>query len=260
MKFTLFSILLLILLIVGCKDSSIQSHYTAETVKIDGNLDEWAQYPLQNFEEESFSVSFLNNQKEIYMIFATRDRQLMRIVQTSGINIWLDTDKKKKKNYSLHYVGNIDSLNFTRMPGNMPPDIKEQADRKRQKPGTLLVTHNDQEQLIEYPENSDPKASVDMYKSVYLLEVRIPFADNQIFTNLKENETKKINIGLGLGEDRSALRKQMQGMHPDDFGGGMSGGGMRGGGMMGEGPPSGGRPKRIGKIEKWFTVALENKK
>ena len=103
----------------GCKDSSIQSYQTTEKITIDGKLDEWDNHPLQRFEEEHFSVSFLNSSSDIYFILATRDRQLMRIVQTSGIDIWVDTEKKKGKEYKIHYVGDIDSLDFTQMRNKM---------------------------------------------------------------------------------------------------------------------------------------------
>jgi len=93
-----YYLLFFLILFTGCKDSSIISYYTQESIQIDGKLDEWDKYPLQHFEEEHFSVSFQHNNNEIFMVLATRDRQIMRIVQTSGIYIWLDIDKKKIKN------------------------------------------------------------------------------------------------------------------------------------------------------------------
>lgn len=250
---------IVLLLITGCKDSTIQSHHTSEYITINGKLNEWAKYPLQHFENENFSISFQNSSNEIFIVLATRDRQMMKIVQTSGIDIWVDINKKKKKQYGLHYVGNIDSLDFSQMKNRIPPNAV-QSKMKKQKPGTILFKNNGNEYLLEKFETSDPKAAVDMYKSVYILEMRIPFSSNDIFANLKENEIKKINIGLEFGIDRTEMKKQMSSSHSGGGMGGGRGGGMgggRGGDKMGGGQGSMSRPQPIGKFEKWFTVALE---
>jgi len=105
-----------------------------------------------------------------------------------------------------------------------------------------------------------------MYKSVYLLEIRIPFLTDDIFAGLKENKLKEINVGLALGTDRLEMKKQVQGSRPGGGKGGGGGRGGRGGGMgggRGGGKMGGGssdRPQPMGKIEKWFNLKLENKK
>ncbi len=262
-KYAVLSLSILLLMITGCKDASIESHYTDEYLTIDGKLHEWDKFPLQHFEDENFSISFQNNQNELFLVLATRDRQMMKIVQTNGIDIWVDVNKKRKKAYGLHFVGNIDTLDFSQMRQKMPPNAI-QSKMKKQKPGTILFKNRGNEYLLEKFKTTGPRVAVDMYKSVYLLELRIPFDGDNIFAELKENEVKKINVGIELGIDRSQMQKQMQSSHS----GGMGGGGGRGGGMGGGGGGRGGgkmgggssnRPQPMGKIEKWFTVSLENK-
>ncbi len=236
-NYPVFLLSIVLFLVAGCKDSAIQSHYTSKNITIDGKLNEWTKYPLQHFENENFSISFQNSNNEIFLVLATRDRQMMKIVQTSGIDIWVDFDKKKKKRYGLHYVGNIDSLDFSKMKNRMPPNAV-QSKMKKQKPGTILFKNDGNEYLLERFKTTDPKAAVDMYKSVYLLEIRIPFLSNDIFANLKKNEIKKINIGLEFGIDRTEMKKQMSSSHSGGGMGGGRGGGMgggRGGGKMGGG-------------------------
>ncbi len=255
--------MLFLLLFTGCNDASITSHYVSEPIEIDGKLAEWANFPLQHFEDENFSISFQHSNNEIYMVLATRDRQMMKIVQTSGIDIWVDIDKKKDKDYGLHYVGDIDTLDFSQMQNRMASQNPEQAKRMKQKPGTLIFFNDGYEYEIDGYAVTEPEASVDMYKSVYLLEIRMPFLTEDIFADLKEGKVKEINVGLALGVDRSEMREQMKSSRS----GGMGGGGGRGGGMGGGGGRGGGgkmgggsmdRPQPMGKIEKWFKVELEN--
>lgn len=267
----LFSVLILTLLITGCKDSSILSHNTTETITIDGKLDEWTQYPLQHFESEHFSISFLHDSQNLYLILATRDRQMMKIVQTSGIQVWLDEDNNKKKEYGLHFVGNIDTLNFSQGRDKLPPN-SELPKIKRQKPGTILFSDFGNEYLLEKFKPATPEAAVDIYKSAYLMEFRIPFSSDIFIAHEDEDKPIKIQIGLELGHDMSEMKKQKRDSHSGGKGGmgGRGGGGRGGGGPGGGGGPSGGggpggkmdgtapnRNQPYEKIEKWFTVTFD---
>lgn len=253
----------------GCKKTEVTSHWSNQPFTIDGHLDEWTGYPLQHFEDEFLSVSLRNDSSNLYLILATRDKQLMSRVQRSGIKVWFNNENKKKKNFGIHYYGEANleqilSKSFT--PDRfeqLPEERKEFLKLKREEMrGKLNIIKNKLSFLIDNSSDKTPVVADDIYKGTYLVEIKMPFQkDSSMIYALQAAPGDKIAIGVELSMPEFDRKKK--GERPEGMGGGMGGGGGRGGmgggghGGMGGGQSGMSRQMFNTKTEIWFTTRLE---
>lgn len=259
----------------------LESYWTNQEFKIDGQLDEWGDHSLNHFEDEKFSVGIRNDSNYMYLMFVTRDQYMVRMAQMSGLKVWINGKGKKDKKFGLLYYPDFgsDSLLF-KMPqrpamngGPQPEgDMPDRAQQRRQMLGRRFVVDEEGGQSEKDSRLNYTKFNSGIYKGVYLVEMRFALkGDDLLGDYLSVKPKDKISVCFELGNDMQNQRKDMRGAPPgggmrgggggDDFGGGPPGGGMGGG------PPGGGRPGGMGgqrpemvNLDKWVKIKLaENK-
>lgn len=250
--------------------------FKADTIfTIDASLDEWTSHPLHTFEDKLISVSARIDNDNLYLLYGTRSRQLMRIIETNGLTFWIHYKDKTDKDYGLFYIGEVGIEGMGEMPGGGPgrPDgmgddqmtdeMKKEMEEKRERmKGKIRLTNKEGEYLLDATGADGVTAASSIYKDVYLIELKVPFkSDNESF-GLPQPEKEKVAVGIEYGINFDDM-KRPEGGRP---GGGMRGGGMLpGGGMSGGGPPGGGnrgggmreQMQKIKEITKEFWFSLE---
>ena len=247
--------ILLAFSIIGCQKSEIQSHWNSKLFIIDGRLDEWTDFPLNHFEDESLSVGLRNDSSNLYLLLATRNQRLMQTALRSGVKVWFNSDNKKDKSFGIYYIGEVSPENI--MPGQtdrMSDEMKQKIMSKRDEmKGKLGVIRNKLTDRIENHGNMTPAVADDIYKGTYLIEIKMPLQkDNSMMYALNGSPGNKLRIGVELGMpkiDKQGMKERPDGGRPPGGRGGMGGGMRPQGGMGGE------RPAQT-NTEIWFSTKL----
>jgi hypothetical protein len=230
----------------GCssKTPEMQSHWSAESIKVDGKFDDWADTPLNYFKDSQVSLGLRNDVENLYILFRFKNESWARLIQMGGVTLWLDKTGKKKKNFGLRYTGGPPPSQM-RQPGEgdfSQRPAPEQQERTMEMQAqmanqfTIIDKQADEEVSIPADGSQGPAVSSAYENGFYSYELQIPlqsWEDNYYAINTQVGET----IGLGLewgGMDN--LKQMMQ----------QRGEGMESGPPGGIGPGSGRPPEGIG--------------
>jgi len=103
--FQIILILLIVLVVSGCKIQEVSGMWTNKQILIDGNSNEWKGFPWTFFPEQKISLSVCNDSDFVYFMFRTSDIKLVQTIKTTGITLFLNSDGKKKKDFFIRYKG-----------------------------------------------------------------------------------------------------------------------------------------------------------
>ena len=276
-QFTLAGIFLaLIATERGSAKDDLKCPFATQSIKIDGQYDDWKENPGNFLEKQKAVVAVSNDHDKLYLLFRTNDPRWVRTIAMSGLTLYIGVDGGKRKDFYLKFVGGpsreqLRSLQKreigvrSREKREMPENMRrmELEDAPRDSVPTLLCYVKDQidEKSIPLSGVEGPSAAFDTSRGFFVYEFAIP---------LKESAVRSYGLGTSLGEEISVgliwgEPMSMRGERPReemDFGGpgGGMGGGMTGGGMGGgmgrgmSGPP--GRMDRPSKQEVWLKTRL----
>ena len=230
----------------GCKSQEVECGWCGNRMLIDGQRVDWNNMPFSYFEDEDVVLGLSNDNDNLYIFFSFKNRQWARMIQMSGLTLWLNGEGKKNKDWGIRFRGGPELPKNMRgdRPEGLPSDRMAGMDDKVEAHGAAFVIldkYNDRELTIDTAGADGPAVGTALANDIYTYEFRIPFksADDDIFKLIAEPGSK-ICIGSQWGGmDRDAM-KDMGGKMGSMPGGDMPGGGMPGGGMGG-GPPGGGR-------------------
>ncbi len=257
-------IVLFILGLSGCKSQKIQSHWTDETIVVNGENSDWENLPINEYEKINSFMGVTNDSNNLSIMINFNDQSLYRQFQTSGITLWFNVENKKKKKYGLRLTPERNTRDRRNETENRMTAERRQMMEQRQKQtltGLSYSTNGGVFFRVERGDNS-PIASHKNTAGITNIEFQIPLnaAASSFAVGAKPGDV--INFGIEIG---SALRPD--GRRVSISGGGMggrSGGrggkggsmGNRGGGMGGGTQKSANQHKEI-----WFSLKLaDNKK
>ena len=236
-KYTvLFTMSLLIVIIGGCKDIVLESHWAAQPVSIDGGDADWETVPLQTFESLSAAIGVQNDAEYLYLFFRVGNPVTAEILRTAGISLAF-TGPNEKEPLSIRYTG-IDTLR----PGFDPNDSfwecltdaqkgrfrKQQSELKSK----LIVAQNGKTIRIPSDGSEGLAAAAVSTRGAYGYEFRIPIQGSEnlphaVHCGLGETMEVRIIPGGGRPDESEALESQGYPLSPED-GGRMGGRGGRG--------------------------------
>lgn len=246
-----------LILMGGCKSTEVQSHWSAEPVKVDGEMTEWPSGSSVYFEDSGVQLGLCNDSQNLYILFRFGNQAWARAIRRGGLTLWLDNSGKKKKDIGIRYNGGLSLLDSEmQKPGmageggfldSLTPEQKERFMQRQKKDmaDQLKVIYKKSGQEIFIPTNgsSGPAVSFGSPQGTYTYEFSIPLEKSDVsHYGIGAQPGQAISLGLewgGMSEsDRKRMREEMGGGPP----GGMGGGPPGGGGMPpGGGPPGGGR-------------------
>jgi hypothetical protein len=266
-----------LILMGGCKNTEVQSHWSAEPVKVDGEMTEWTSGSTVYFEDSGVQLGLRNDSQNLYILFRFSNQAWARAIRMGGLTLWLDNSGKKKKDIGIRYNGGP-SLSDSEMqkPGmageggfldSLTPEQKERfmQRQKKEMADQLKVIYKKSGQEIFIPTNgsSGPAVSFGSPQGIYTYEFSIPLEKSDVsHYGIGAQPGQTICLGLewgGMSEsDSKRMGEERGGGPPGGMGGGPPGGG--GGMPPGGGPPGGGRSRpgvqALEKQEIWVKTLL----
>jgi len=232
-----------------------------EQVVVDGKMLEWSN-PLPYYDKKTgINYNLGNDDQNLYVILKVVDNAIQRQILTSGFELWINTEGKKKKTIGISYplkgLSAPQSGNDKRPVGaefgNKPIGAGSFADNN------TSISRPDQQQLIiskeltlsgfiikngQQPTNECPvHTAISLDKSGCMIyELAIPF--NTFYTDQLETKDKNVVFFIGLvvkkseTSNRNPSESDRTGQESEGSGGPMGGGGGQmggGGGSMGGG-------------------------
>ncbi|MCX5801057.1 MAG: hypothetical protein NTX17_06685 [Candidatus Eisenbacteria bacterium] len=278
---------------VGCAASrDVASPWCDKPMTIDGQMAEWVELALTNFEASGAGVGVSNDGERLYVLVCFRDEKWARAISMSGLTVWLDNSAKKKRDLSIRYSAgpSVPEMQKAETKGeggfsnSMPKEFKERLAQRQAsaaKEIAIVQKKSNKTTIVSADGSCGPAARYGSNKSIYVYEFSIPLkasgADSCVdFCALDAKPGQKVCLGFEWG----GMDKSGPSGSPGDMGGGMmgggppsgggpggfGGGGMGGGGSMGGGPRSGGPPsggspggpkmESTEKQEVWLKVTL----
>jgi len=258
-----------LVLLAGCNTQEVQTYWSAEPVKVDGEMAEWASGSTAYFEDLGVQLGLRNDDQNLYVLFRFSNQAWARAIRMGGVTLWLDSAGKKKKDFGIRYTGGP-SFSDLKMPGTsdrggfrqaMTPEQQQRLfDMEQDTVGqiTVIDKKSNQEMTMRADGSGGPAVCFASPQGVYTYEFAIPLHKGDVFDfGVGTEPGQVICLGLEWGgmskEDRAKMREGMGGGPPGGIGGGPPGG--MGGGRGGR-PGGGSRPQAPEKQELWVKTQL----
>jgi hypothetical protein len=259
------------ILLFCCKSSEVQTNWSTTPVKIDGEMNDWANTPMVYFEESGVQLGLRNDNENLYILFRFNNQAWARAIHRGGLTLWLDNSGKKKKDFGIRYAGGPST--FEMQEGQMPnrggftdsltPEQQQRfADMQTASAHQLIVINkkSDEERPISTDGSSGPAVSFGAPQSVYTYEFSIPLQKSDISRyGIGAQPGQAICLGLEWGGvsmvDRQRTMPERGGGRGGGGRGGMGGGPRGGGGGMGGGRGGSGM-QQPEKQEIWVKTSL----
>jgi hypothetical protein len=261
--------LLVIILIVGCKSLEVESHWAKRPFIADGEIDDWANLSNTYFEESRVSLGLSHDTANLYILFRFQDPQWAQAIRTNGLTLWINTKGKRNKDLGMRYVGgpSVDELKKMMKLGDRIEGGTKQGRRDRIQEtdfevGEKLTAINKdwwyESNDIPVDGSQGPVVAYAKSEGFFIYEFSIPLRETTSdFFGLGAQIGSSISIGAEWGGMNRGDRPH-GGMDPSFSGpGGIGSGRSRGGGRGGgRGEMSGSRMRRMEKQEFWVKTRL----
>ncbi len=96
-------ILVVSMIVSGCKAERIVSVVTEGKIKVDGRQDDWAPEALHIFQDQKLLIGIQNDRDYLYLFV----RNWNSLTSRAGIMVWIYPNKKKKKEFGVRIPGMI---------------------------------------------------------------------------------------------------------------------------------------------------------
>lgn len=264
--------------LTACEEEDVKtlSSRRDREILIDGKDPEW-QGVMQYYDEKSRTlVSFLHDEKYLFMRLASNDRNIQRQILVQGLTVWFEQPHEENRKTGVHFP--VGLPREKRMPMFQRPPEEEtrtEKDPKSRDDGLLekglveiqLWGPGEYEQKtmpFKEMEKFDVAVKIGKTEKNLIYELKLPFTQSDMsrFGLLKPGK-KGIRVGFqtGDGEENKGRSMDTQPPNGEERSEGRGGRGM-GGGMKGgtpdrkEGKPKG---RRIEPLELWVTLTFAEK-
>jgi hypothetical protein len=263
-----------LILMGGCKNTEVHSQWSAEPVKVDGEMTEWPSGSTVYFEDSGVQLGLRNDSQNLYILFRFSNQAWARAIRRGGLTLWLDNSGKKKKDFGIRYAGgpSPSEMQEGQMPNrggfldSLTPEQQQRfIDMQTAAAHQIIVINkkSDQEITISADGSSGPVVSFGSPQGTYTYEFSIPLQKSDLsHYGIGAQPGQAISLGLewgGMSEsNRERMREESGGGGRGGIGGGQHGGG-RGGGMgggRGGGPRGGSGMQPPAKQEIWVKTQL----
>jgi len=258
-----------LLLLIGCKAQEVETKWSAEPVKVDGEMSEWSSGSTVYFEDPGLQLGLCNDGQNLYVLFRFNNQAWARAIRMGGVTLWLDNSGKKKKDFGIRYAGGP-SLSDMQRPGgsegggfreSMTPEQQQRLDQmesSRADQITLIDKKANTETSVPANGSGGPAASFASPQGVYTYEISVPLAKGEAFGfGIGAQPGQTISLGFEWGGTSKEDREKMMGGGPPGGMGGRPPGGTGGGPPGGTGGgPRGSGMKSLAKQELWVKTRL----
>jgi hypothetical protein len=278
--------IIVLTLIAGCNEQTMESPWTAEPIQIDGTKTDWNGLPTFYFEQEGVQFGVCNDSVNLYVLFRFTGEQKARLISVSGLTLWFDSAGGKKRTFGIHFAGRADPSKImeqgmvngrmragrmgeggkdskdsgTEVRGDMSAEQLEELRRMRSLLGdeiTVIDGVTNEKVFVPVNGSSGPGAAFTGKEGIYTYEFSIPLSPkDEDGYGMGTAPGRTIGLGIEWGFDRDKM-KDMRGERDGRMPGGRGGGGRMGGmGGMRGGRGPGHRMQPPKKTEIWLKVPL----
>lgn len=245
---------------------NVTSSPTSEAVVVDGMRNDWMGR-LTQIEDDNIAFGFKNDDKSLYILMVTANRQNIMKILNTGLTLWINSEGGEELGFRYPLKPLPEDLREIRGFG----DAKKDQQQDPMDFISALKRINNQIQVItkdEYPiYTADAsigkyiKGNFNMSEGQFVIELQIPLKGDDVSDRLFQSSTKIISLNFETG------KFEMDGKHPgggmdrdEGEGGGMPGSGGNHGGGMGKGQggnrPGGGDRPNMKQLKYSFKVEL----
>jgi len=260
------------ILVAGCKTQEVETNWSAEPVKVDGEMTEWPTGSTVYFEDSGVQLGLRNDNENVYILFRFSNQAWARVIRMGGVTLWLDNSGKKKKDLGIRYTGGPPLSELQRMGTSSRGGFREtltpeQQQRLQDREETAVdqITFIDKKSKQEITLRTDgsggPAAHFASPQGIYTYEFSIPLKKSDVFDyGIGAKPGQIICLGLEWGGMSMGDRQRTRGERGGDRGGegrGDRGGGRRGGDRGGMGRDRGGSREQAPKEQElWVKTQL----
>jgi len=254
----LFLFLFLILLNSCASTLTLTSEFNDNTVKIDGNADDW-EGDLFAVHNTPLGIGVKNDADNVYLCIINGNNSTTKNILRNGLFVWFDEKGRKTKRIGLKY------------PLTHKPDFKITENRNETPPpdGINMIPlinpefeyYVGEDHKILLPcHNNDKNIEIELARGYNKLvwELKIPF--DVILQKSQKRDLKKLGIGLEIPEINKGMMNRRPDMGQQPHGGSGPGNlpNRRGGTPPGGMARSGGRYRQNNsssdQVKKWIKI------
>lgn len=253
-----------IIIFVSCGEESHSSYWKKAEILVDGDPDDWSDYPLEIYEKDNLrmAIGLVNNDSSMNIMFRFHDGRLAGLFSRRGVILWLNGESKKTKNLGILYVDkNAQQVGMPPFEEFSRPRAEMQRDNKAILfQGVFSLIHNNDTTDLKNTNSQGYFADAGYEKGAYCFEFEFPLVWEENFTTaLSVSDNNMIKLGIEILPVSEAVKERMEEMRekrkqapPGGFG--RPEGGMKGSEILG-GPPRMMKLDLDGK-EIWLNVQL----
>ena len=229
-----------ILVFASCSHEILSGALQTSPVKVDGKINDW-EIPLRFFDyKTNINYSVTNDLHDLYICMRIADVQMQTKIIRAGMEVWIDTTGKKKKNVGISFpLSTGEKMKYGEKEGT---DSPRSETRDRAKMRTAFLASNRDMQLKGFkhlngfvPLRNDSGVNVSMNwdsSGTLIYEAKVAFRAFYKENLTSVDSAKVFGIGIVLNGMEvitpSSRGSAGQGMNPA---GGMGGSTMGGTGM-----------------------------
>jgi len=259
-------------LLAGCGPQEVQTNWSAEPVKVDGEMTEWPSGSTVYFEDSGVQLGLSNDNQNLYILFRFSNQAWARAIRMGGVTLWLDNSGKKKKDFGIRYTGGPSLPGFQRMRASgeggfqealTPEQQQRLLDMEQDTVGqiTVIDKKSKQEITLRTDGSGGPAVCFASPQGIYTYEFSIPLEKGDVFDfGIGAQPGQIICLGLEWGGMSMGDRQRTRGERGGDRGGegrDDRGGGRRGGDRGGMGRDRGGSREQAPKEQElWVKTQL----
>lgn len=238
----------LIIFLYGCSAGlEMTSGWKENTVKIDGNSDEWAG-SLKQIPDKNLAVGFKNDDQFLYMCLVINDPTKLMAMMHGGFFVWFEPENEKNTFGIKYPVPNLFSDKESMPMMDKSPDrekMQERIAKDFDKQKEMVIINSDNYPLGQFPVSNNKEginAKIGFEgEGRFVYELQVPLAEKNNFVyKIDSRAGEKLNVRFETGEiergkpgdDKGGMMRPEGGggQMPPGGGGQMPGGrGMRGG-------------------------------
>ena len=207
-KYYLCTIIIFAFMMTACDEVvDIQSIWPPAEVNIDGQSFDWDLRAFTTLMNKNIGVGIQNDSKNLYIIFALRNRMWTDLMQKNGVTLWIDNKGGVQPEFGLRYIGRIHIVEVekdkgSRLPAINPPDKKTDYYFSIEDYMMAIDRVKNVQEKIMPDGSSGPAANFSMpsiYNPAYIYEFSIPLATGADSFGIGAIPGQTISIGLQWG-------------------------------------------------------------
>ncbi len=247
------SAFVLLLLVAGCSSLRVPSRWASGSIAVDGKSDDWAGKSTL-LRGEKLAVGFANDTNFVYVMLATADRAITRLLMTQGLTVWFDTSGGRATTFGIHYpLGLFSGRPEGGREGQGDPFGAFRGDNSTAEL-EVLGRRSDETRRLPVIAANGILARISVSESGFAYELRVPYATASPFPfSIRARSGSVIGVGFVTPEMSPTEGSS------EESSGGRSGGRGRGG-RGGGGSPTGSAQDRatsaVEPIREWMAVQL----